>query len=70
MTLDRYFKQKDSLPNPHGDLSLGISPAVITSKNEVTGAMSFLTATAYLLIELNGSLTQINSLSNVGVHAD
>jgi len=34
MTLDQYFKQKDSLPNPHGDLSLGISPAVITSMNE------------------------------------
>jgi len=41
VTLDQYFKQKDSLPNPHGDLSLGISPAIITLMNEeVTSAMS------------------------------
>ena len=39
--LDWYFKQKDTFPNPHEDLSLGISPAVITLMNEeVTSAMS------------------------------
>ena len=37
MTLDWYFKRKDSLSNPHGDLSLTINPAVITAMNhEVT----------------------------------
>ena len=30
MTLDRYFKHKDVLPNPHGQLSLNITPAVIS----------------------------------------
>jgi len=56
---------KDSLPNLHGDLSLGISPAVITSMNEeVTSAMSG-----------SGQMTgvkkcQINFSSNVGVHSD
>ena len=33
MTLDRYFKQKHSLPNLHGDLSLNINHAVITAMN-------------------------------------
>jgi len=41
MTLNQCFKRKDSLPNPHGDLSLGISPAVISLMNEeVTSTMS------------------------------
>ena len=34
MTLDQYFKRKDSLPNPHGDLSLTINPAAIATMNE------------------------------------
>lgn len=34
MTLDRYFKLKDVLPNPHGELSLNITPAVICSINK------------------------------------
>ena len=114
MTLDRYFKQKGSLPNLHGDLSFNISGAIITAMNhEVTSKIntmsgsgqaagvkkpqplcknreqnldillasaralkcpttvsSFLTVTAYLSIELNGFLTQINSSSNVVVHTD
>ena len=34
MTLDRYFKRKDVLPNPHGELSLNITPALISSMNK------------------------------------
>ena len=41
VTLDRYFKRKDSLPNPNGDLSLNITPGVIAAMNrEVTRALS------------------------------
>ena len=28
VTLDQYFKGKDSLPNPDGDLSLNITPGL------------------------------------------
>ena len=38
MTLDQYFK--DSLPNPHGDLSLNINPAVIIANESRTEVMS------------------------------
>ena len=33
MTLDRYFKKKTVLPDPHGDLSSTIHPTVIASMN-------------------------------------
>ena len=40
VTLDRYFKRKDSLPNPNGNLLLNITPGVITAMNrEVTSTL-------------------------------
>ena len=34
MTLYKYFKKKDCLPDPRGSLSLAITPRVIASVNQ------------------------------------
>ena len=50
MTLDRYFKRKDVLPNPHGEPSLNITPAVISSMNkEVASALPESTSASNLM---------------------